>query len=194
MVKFWAGIAFAITLGLSAHAIELSQSGASAMLRGEIKTGDDIIFREFLARPGAAQIRTLYLHSPGGKVLEAREIARIVRNAGMTTAVDASRAFCNSACTAIFSGGVRRLYLNANAVADGGAGNLGLGFHEGNNPRGPSGQKEYSGRASGEMINTYYEMGVGGAAALVTKANFNRLYRVSGPTALSLGIATSLSP
>ena len=34
---------------------------------------------------------------------------------------------------------------------------------------------------------------VPGAASLITKATFNRMYKISGQTALSLGIATSLS-
>lgn len=194
---------FALSLMLSsiliapaARAIELSQRGDVAMLSGSIAIGDDRKLRDFLALPTGSRIKTLYLNSPGGKVLEAREMARMIRAAGLTTVVDASRARCNSACTGLFIGGLRRLYINASGFSDGeiARGSLGLGFHEGNVARGASGRKVYSGRASGGMINTYYEMGVGSAAALVSKADFNRIYRISGSTALALGIATSLSP
>jgi hypothetical protein len=187
------GLSAFLSLYAPAWAIELSQSGNRAILRGPIVEGDHLKFKDFMARPEAKQITVLYLHSPGGRVLPAREIARDVRNAGLATAVDASKAFCNSACTGIFAGGVRRHYLNAGSITDGGDGkNLGLGFHEGNNLQ-SSGSRGYSGAATSTMINTYYEMGVGAAADLATKAAYNKMYRISGQTALSLGIATSLS-
>ncbi len=44
------------------------------------------------------------------------------------------------------------------------------------------------------MINAYYEMGASGAAQFATKAGFDNMYRIGGQTALSSGIATSLSP
>ena len=43
------------------------------------------------------------------------------------------------------------------------------------------------------MINIYYEMGVPGAAELITKSDPRGIYSISAATAQSLGIATSLS-
>lgn len=172
-------------------AIEVSQRGATAMLNGSIKQGDDLVFRDFMARPEAKQIRILYLNSSGGRVFAAAEIARMVRKAGLKTVVDAGKSYCESACTGIFTGGVARHYINAGGVADGiGGKRVGLGFHEGNSAA--SGTRSYSGGATAAMIDTYYEMGVPGAAKVVTNASFNKIHRVSAQTALSLGIATSL--
>ncbi len=184
-------LAATVALGASAaNAIELTQRGNAAFLSGGIRDGDEFIFRDFLARPEASQIKVIYLHSPGGKVDPARVIARAIRAAGLATAVDGSKAFCNSACTGIFTAGVARHYISApTADRDGGA-NLGIGFHEGNSV-GQAG-RGYSGGATAAMINTYYEMGVPGAAQVVTKAAFNKMHYISGATATSLGIATSL--
>lgn len=177
-----------------AHAIELSQKGNTALLSGTIKDGDQYLLRDFLARPEAAQIRQVQLNSAGGRTWPAREMARIIRNAGLATVVDASRNACESACTGLFVAGVSRHYVNAGAVPDGeGQRGPGLGFHEGNSLH-ASGKRGYSGGATADMVNIYYEMGVSGAASLVTRSAYNRMYRLSGPTALSLGIATSLSP
>ncbi len=176
-----------------APAIEISQKGSVAAVSGPIRNGDEFILRDFLARPEARQIRVVSLNSPGGRILPAREMARMIRKAGLTTMVDAARGACESACTGLFVAGVRRHYLNAGAIPDGeGRRGAGLGFHEGNSNR-SAGGRGYSGAATAEMTNIYYEMGVSGAAALVTRSAFDRMYRVSGPTALSLGIATSLS-
>jgi hypothetical protein len=176
-----------------AKAIELTQKGSAALLSGAITDGDEFKLRDFLARPEAAQLHALYLDSPGGRVYAAREMARQIREKGYTTIVDAGRARCESACTGLFVAGTRRLYLNAGTIADGDAKTRrGLGFHEGNNLQ-SSGRKGYSGAASAGMVNIYYEMGVPGAASLITKAEFNAMHHVSARTALSLGIATALS-
>ncbi|POR49686.1 hypothetical protein CYD53_111181 [Bosea psychrotolerans] len=176
----------------AASAVEISQKGAMATLSGPINNGDEFLLRDFLTSPQGGQVKFIHLNSQGGRVLAAREMARHIRRAGLVTVVDASRALCNSACTALFTAGVRRHYLNA-TFADGAGGRGGLGFHEGNSLQ-ASGARGYSGGAVAEMNNIYYEMGVPGAASLTTKAAFDRLYRISGQTALSLGIASSLSP
>lgn len=180
-----------LTSGQAAHAIEISHNGSTATLSGPIRDGDQFRLREFLATPEGRQVKMLRLTSPGGRVFPAREMARDIRSAGLVTIVDASRDSCNSACTGLFAAGVRRLYLNA-GFEDGAAVKTGLGFHEGNAPQ-QSGGRGYSGPATADMNNIYYEMGVPGAASLITKATFNRMYKISGQTALSLGIATSLS-
>ena len=176
----------------SVQAIELRAQGAAAYLSGDIRPGDEFVFEKFLAQ--APTVRTLYLSSNGGFVLPTLEIARLVRKAGLATAVDASRAKCQSACTGIFVAGVRRHYFNAGAIVEGvqTKGGVGLGFHEAN-AYSVSGRRSYSGSATAYMINIYYEMGVPGAAELITKSDPRSIYSVSAATAQSLGIATSLS-
>jgi hypothetical protein len=170
--------------------IVLAQKGETATLSGAIEAGDEFVFREFMRRPEARQIRTTYLSSPGGIILSAREIARDIRAAGISTVVDAARGACSSACTGIFAGGVQRYYLNAPPHDRQGGKPSGLGFHEGNSA-GRHG-REYSGNATAAMINIYYEMGVSGAARVVTSADWKGMFYLSGPRALELGIATSL--
>jgi hypothetical protein len=186
----------ATALSVVAHpamAIQLSQSGNAATLSGPINDGDQFILRDFLARPEAAGLRAIYLHSPGGRVDPAREMARLIRAKGLATIVDASRHRCNSACTGLFTAGVTRHYVNAGGVRDAEGGpDRGIGFHEGNN-RQSNGQRGYSGGATAQMINTYYEMGVPGAANLVTRSAFNSMFHISAQTAIENGVATSLS-
>jgi hypothetical protein len=187
------GLCAAMVFVAPVSAVELSQKGPAALISGAIKDGDHFKLREFLARPEAAQIRTFYLDSPGGRIDPAREMARQIREKGYTTAVDAARGRCESACTGLFVAGTRRLYLNAGAISDGeGKIKRGLGFHEGNSSQ-RAGGRGYSGGATSGMVNIYYEMGVPGAASLVTKAAFNSMYHISAQTALSLGVATGLS-
>lgn len=176
-----------------ANAMDIGQKGSAALLSGPIKDGDEFKLRDFLARPEAAAIRVIYLDSPGGRIYPAREMARQIREKGLATVVDASRARCESACTGLFVAGTRRLYINAGAIGDGDARTKrGLGFHEGNVLHN-TGRHGYSGAATSAMVNIYYEMGVPGAAALITKAEYNTMHHVSAQTALSLGIATALS-
>lgn len=189
-----AAVVAAILLACApAKAIELAQKGTAALIRGPIKDGDEFKLRDFLGRPEAAQIRAVYLDSPGGRIYPAREMARQIRERGLMTVVDASRDRCESACTALFVSGTRRLYINAGAIADGDAKTKrGLGFHEGNVLHN-TGRHGYSGAATAGMVNIYYEMGVPGAASLITKAEYNTMHHVSAQTALSLEIATALS-
>jgi hypothetical protein len=176
-----------------ANAVELSRNGADAVLSGPIQSGDDHIFHLFLSKPGAPPIRNLYLNSPGGMVFEAYKISELVRAAGITTVVDAARARCDSACTAIFISGVKRYYLNARSIVDGATRpTAGLGFHQSMSWSGQFGEPKYSWAGSDLMSHVYREMGVPGAADLADRANFTGIYRVSGGTALSLGIATAL--
>jgi hypothetical protein len=186
--------AIALLIGfLPAYAAEFSQTGSIARLNGGIMRGDGQKFEDFMAQPSSAGLKVLYLNSGGGSVGDALRIARAIRKARLTTVIDASRAKCESACTGIFTGGTSRHYINSQGLVDGEGGPpRGLGFHEGNNAQ-PGSARTYSGGATSGMINIYYEMGVGGAAQFTTKSAFNKMYRVSGPTALQSGIATSLS-
>ena len=100
---------FCMILGLTsipklAAASEFSENGTSAYLTGQIVDGDDAKFMEFLHRPRTAPLKVLYLSSFGGRVDEAISISRQVRAAHIATAVDATGARCDSACTLIFAG------------------------------------------------------------------------------------------
>jgi hypothetical protein len=193
LARFVVAIAASLFV-LPAAAVELTQKGALLVISGDIRNGDEFALRDLLASPAGRQVRLVALHSPGGRVAAAHEMARSIRKAGLVTLVDGARAVCSSACTALFAAGVRRHYVNAGAIADGESKiPRGLGFHEGNSLQ-RSGSKGYSGAGTAGMIAIYYEMGVSGAVGLVSKASYDRIYRVSGPTAMALGIATSLSP
>ena len=139
-------------------------------------------------------VQIVNLNSGGGKIEPAGDIARLIRAHGLATLVDGAHAKCASACTVIFAGGVRRYYANAQGLSEGPMSKssfVGLGFHQGNSKLSLEGNK-YSGRATAMMISFYYELGMSRAAELVDKAPPERYYRISGPTALAMGIATSL--
>jgi hypothetical protein len=192
-LTWMAGAVVMLAAPVGAEAIELSARGAVATLSGGIKDGDEFVLRDFLASPAGAQVRVLYLNSPGGRTYAAQVMAREIRNRGLVTVVDASRHRCNSACTGLFTAGVSRHYVNAGGVRDQEGGpDRGIGFHQGNAMQ-SSGQRGFSGSATAQMINIYYEMGVPGAANLVNNSAFNKMFRVSAQTAISRGIATSLS-
>jgi hypothetical protein len=194
MMRTSAGCVFLFVASFQAEAAQFSQKGSVAQLSGGINRGDGQKFEDFMARPEAASLKVIYLDSGGGSVGDAARIARAIRKARLATVVNASSARCESACTGIFTGGVARHYINAQKLVDGEGGPArGLGFHEGNNAQSGS-ARTYSGAATSGMINIYYEMGVGAAAQFATKSAYNKMYRVSGPTALQTGLATSLSP
>mgnify|MGYP001788763638 CR=1 FL=1 len=119
-------------------------------------------------------------------------LCRAIRNGGISTVVDGATAICASACTGLFVAGASRHYINSCSIADGQQKARGLGFHEGNS-LGKTGQRDYSGGTTSEMINICYEMGVSGASSIATKAGFNGMYYISGQTAIATGVATSLS-
>jgi hypothetical protein len=177
-----------------ASALDFSIRGNSVVISGPVKLGDNVRFDEFMAQPAAQNARVFVLNSGGGTIGIALYIAREIRKRRGATVAD-GRTACESACTVMFAGGVSRHYINAGGLQDrlGGA-RGGLGFHEGNNANSDGRGRQYSGRASQAMANAYAEMGVGSAASLMVKANDRQMYRISGQTALSSGIATSLSP
>ncbi|MCF4123922.1 hypothetical protein [Methylobacterium sp. SyP6R] len=174
------------------RAMSLSESGDQATLAGAIVPGDGEAFARFLAGPHARPLRVVYLNSGGGKVLEGIAIGRAIRRAGLVTAVDAQAARCDSACTLIFAGGVRRHYIHGEDVYEGMSGRSGLGFHTAHRPGNRIEANTLNQRGTDNMRRFYGEMGQPGAATLVDKAAFDSLYRPSGSTALTLGIATSL--
>lgn len=191
-IAWLASAAVALTLCCGgAAALDIARNGATLHLSGRIVSGDDLRFRDALAQ-GAPKLVTL--DSRGGYIDAAYGIAREIRKLGAATMIDASRARCTSACTLIFAGGRARHYVNAERIADGlqRGDAKGLGYHEGN-AWAASGRREQSGRASAKMIGGYYEFGSSSAASFVTKAGFREMYFVSGATALSSGLATSLA-
>lgn len=176
-----------------ACALEIGGKGALVLLAGPIKPGDSSRFRDFLKAAPAGRYHAVALASGGGVIIEAVEIARIIRAEHMATVVDAERFLCASACTILFAGGTERFYINAGRIVDGSnQRRTGLGFHDGNNALSLDAH-HYSGRASGLVIDAYYEFGIPAAAQLVSRAAPNQLYIVSGETALRLGIATRLT-
>lgn len=191
--RAWAAVAAIIGAGPSpAGAMSLSESGDRVTLTGAIVPGDGEAFARFLAGPHAQAPRVVYLDSGGGKVLEGVAIGRAIRRAGLVTAVDAHAARCDSACTLIFAGGVRRHYVHGEDVYEGMSGRSGLGFHTAHRPGSRVEASTLNEHGTDTMRRFYAEMGQPGAATLVDKAAFNSLYRPSGSTALGLGIATSL--
>jgi hypothetical protein len=176
----------------AAHAIFLSESGDQATLSGPIGVGDDVRFKEFLERKRATPIRVLWLSSGGGRIKESIGIARMVRRARLTTAVQASRASCDSGCTFIFVAGVKRHYVGGRDVIEGLSSFAGLGFHSASIRGDAVRFTVQSPRGNDVMYGFYREMGVPGAADLARRAPFNSMYRISGDTALRLRIATSL--
>jgi len=182
-----------LALSSAAPASSLSENGATAMLSGNIDEGDADNFAQFLARPRSAPIKYLNLDSQGGRVSVAAEIARDVRRAGIATIVDASTSRCESACTLIFAGGVRRFYLHADGVVDGIGSGMGIAFHRGNDLNATGMAKQEDPRVTRRMINTFQTMGMPAARQFVMKAGVSDLYRISAKTALASHMATSLT-
>jgi hypothetical protein len=178
----------------ASHALscELSVTGSSIAIFGEIRPGDDYKLREFLA--GEPSISGVSLNSPGGDIQAAGEMGRVIRERGLDTFVDAARATCASSCTILFAGGRHRFYVNADRV--GGLtvhrGFKGLGFHQASNPGNVGQAASYNAAATVLMQSYLQELGVPAAARLVENSPPEMIYGVSGASALALGIATDL--
>lgn len=171
----------------------MAENGSVATLSGFFENGDEVRFKALLDRPRAAPLRVLYLNSPGGALKAGLDIGRLVRRAGLTTAVEADRHVCDSACTLAFAGGVRRHYVNGARIFEGMTAMTGLGFHPAwrrGNAVNPSLKSD---EATSQVRAFYAEMGMPRAAELMDRAAINSMYRPSGRTSLALGIATSLS-
>lgn len=191
-----AGLAgLALLAGAPAFALDMRISGNTITLSGGIADGDEYKFKELIESPPGQSVRVVRLNSGGGKIAPAGEIARLIRKRGLATLLDAGSNRCGSACTVLFAGGASRHFVNGQGIQDGAVPKSsfrGLAFHEGSNPLSLA-KNRYSGRATGEMIGFYYEFGVSAAKDIITKAPPEGFYQISGPTALSLGIATSLA-
>ncbi len=173
-------------------AANFAEQGEVAYILGDISEHDDWYFQEFLKMPRAAPLKTVYLHSTGGRVGEATNISRMIRRAGLATAINAARSPCTSACTLIFAGGVKRYYISSQNVRDGLSGDRGLGYHRGND-MGATGQGvREDPLTTDKMIALSREMGVGSAAKFARQAPPTAVYYLSGASALRSGVATSL--
>jgi hypothetical protein len=176
-----------------AHAIYLTESNGAAYLSGAFDRGDEVVFAKFLAQPRARPIRTIWLDSRGGTLVSAMIIGMMARRARLTTAMRADSGVCDSACTLVFAGGVRRHYVNGNSVFEGLSSQSGLGFH-GANIRGNAAQAPIKSNTGTALMNRYYAtMGMPAVANLIAQSAINTVYRPSGATALRLRIATSLA-
>lgn len=94
--------------------IQLSEDGRSISLSGPFGVGAATRFRETMAK--APEVRRVLLDSPGGRLFEAHEIAKVVKQRNVQTRAVAD---CASACTLVFLAGSKR-HLGAQAR---------LGFH-----------------------------------------------------------------
>jgi hypothetical protein len=190
-------LAAAFLMPSAAQALEVSAKGDAIFLSGLISLGSHATFEGFMAANRDKRFRVIHLNSPGGWTGDMTEIARDIRKAGLSTAVDGSRAICASACTVLFAAGVQRYYYNAERIAEGvgkADASPGLGYHGANNAASTivmAGQSP--GAGTQQVINMYYEFGSPKAADLAQKAAPSQLYRIGAGTALSLGIATSTS-
>ncbi|MET0606870.1 MAG: hypothetical protein ABWZ80_10460 [Beijerinckiaceae bacterium] len=187
------GLAAGLLLAGPASAVTLSENGAVAHLQGTFENGDDEAFEQFLLRPRAQRLRVLYLYSYGGKIAPAARIAEMVRRAGMTTAVDATRAVCDSACTLVFAAGVRRHYVGGDQVFEGTSSRTGLGYHPARRQVNMVEGSHLSEGGSNVLKAVYARMGSHAAAEMLSRASINTVYRPSGATALKLKLATSLA-
>lgn len=173
--------------------VMIDNGDGSAILRGRINTGDDKAFAAFLSRPRARPLRTIWLDSGGGSVAAGIAIGKAVRQARLATAVDAQRAVCDSACTLVFAGGVRRHYVNSASVFEGNSALNGLGFHPSSLRGDAQRPTTKSARGTNQMIAHYRAMGTPAAAQFMQRAAINTLFRPSGATALRARVATSLA-
>ncbi|OJY36824.1 MAG: hypothetical protein BGP06_14190 [Rhizobiales bacterium 65-9] len=176
-----------------AAAIYLTEKGPVAHLQGGFEDGDEKIFEAFLKKPRAGKIKVLYLYSYGGTISSAAKIAEMVRKAGIATAVRAADDVCDSACTLVFAGGVRRYYIGGDSVMEGNSSRTGLGYHPARKIVNVAEGSHLSEGGSSRLSEIYAKMGCPGASDLMRRAAINTVFRPSGATALKLRIATSLA-
>ncbi|WP_293800036.1 hypothetical protein [uncultured Bosea sp.] len=165
------------------HAAQVTRSGTAVTVRGSIGPGDDLEF-EKVAPQGSYRTVTLSSNGAGeGGLPAAVAMARNIKATGATTIVNASGNICGSACTLLFVAGAQRIYAGGDRIVEGvrSKGQSGLGFHQARSPKGTA-----------LMASVYSEMGVPAGAELSRQSPFGTFYYVSGATAMSTGVATSL--
>ena len=178
-------------------ALEISKKGNMVILSGQVVSDDQYNFKDFMSDPDNSNVKIIKLNSRGGRTIAAIHMGRLIRSKNLTTFVDAKTDNCASACTILFSSGVRRHYINAEFIKDGVYNKdqlkTGLGYHEAHATLSLE-KSHYSGQATAEEIGAFYEFGAQNAIDLVKRAPPDKLYKISAKTALDLGLATSLSP
>ena len=80
--------------------------GNTLFVKGDFEEGDAERFERFLTT-SSRKFKTISFDSPGGVVVEALKISKIIRKRGMNTLV-ASGSLCASACPFSFAGGEER--------------------------------------------------------------------------------------
>ena len=80
--------------------------GQTLFVKGDFEEGDAERFERFLTT-SSRKFKTISFDSPGGVVVEALKISKIIRKRGMNTLV-ASGSLCASACPFSFAGGEER--------------------------------------------------------------------------------------
>ena len=80
----------------------------SAFADGTIMPGTADDFAAFLASDRAESVTEIVLHSPGGSVADATEMAHMIRDAGLNTRILAD-GYCASSCPLVFAGGMERV-------------------------------------------------------------------------------------
>ena len=186
------GLLVALACQRVAGAGEIRREGTTLVFNGAILPGDEV---QFQRKASEGPVARVILNSPGGVIATAWAIARQIRSLRATTVVDGGKSVCLSACTLIFVGGGARHYFNADGRADGimASSPYGLGYHEASLVN-ANGQRQASATGNDMLAAAYEEFGVPKAAQLVRKSISSQIYMISGVTALSLGIATSLNP
>jgi hypothetical protein len=80
--------------------MEVSKDGSELVVSGNLANGAAARFQELLER--SPKVRTIVLSSPGGRLLEAKRIAALIRKRGLDTRV---ADLCSSACTNVLLAG-----------------------------------------------------------------------------------------
>ncbi len=93
------------TIGQKMRFVRGPKGSASAVGRIEPGTGSE--FEDFLAGQGD-EVKSLYLHSPGGSVSDALAMSKLIRAKEIKTVVPED-AYCASSCPIVLSGGKERL-------------------------------------------------------------------------------------
>ena len=174
-----------------ARAGDVRREGNALYFTGAVMPGDEALFQRKAAEGPVARV---FFNSPGGYITPALAIARMIRRLNATTVVDGGNSICVSACTLMFVGGVARHYFNADGRVDGSnvGSPYGLGYHEASRYN-DIGQRVASTQGDEALAAGYAEFGVPQAAQLLRKAVNSQIYMISGLTALSMGVATSLN-
>lgn len=92
------------TIGARMTFVRGPEGAASAVGRIEPGTASELV--DFLDSQ-RGEVKSLYLHSPGGSVSDALQMSRLLRDKGIATVVPKD-AYCASSCPIVFSGGKER--------------------------------------------------------------------------------------